>query len=916
MRVLIAAATAAAAQLVAGAVDIKSVKHASTANTVPGAYIVTLAAGTSLKRGFSSPHAELYHELETRGASWQVTKEYDDPLLTGAAIKLGSDADLIKLAQASGVESISPIRLYPAPKPFSQYVVGAANKTAAKDTLSTHVMTGVDKVHADGYFGKGIKIGIIDTGIDYTHPALGGKFGPGNKVIGGYDFVGDAYTGLANTPPPKPDNDLAERAYFFQPLDQCNGHGTHVAGIIGANPNNPYNISGVAYEASINSYRVFGCTGSVPDDILIDALLRACKDGNDVITLSLGGADGWTEAVSGVVASRIADSGRIVTIAAGNDGAYGSWYTSGPGTGLSVISVGSVDNTVSTVENALVSNGRQVAYNGLAALPIPAGLSLYATSSDTAATADACNPLPDTTPDLSNKLVIIRRGTCTFVSKLDNAAKFGGRYFLIYDNKDQALSGISTGNYTGALISQADGIFLVTQGIAQGLTLSFPNNPATIPVPGGGLMSSFSTYGPTNDMYFKPAVSAPGGNILSTYPVPLGSYAIESGTSMATPFVAGSAALWLQVKGKTAANAKAARSAFENSAIPVKQTTATDSLLETASHQGAGLIQVYDAIHAAGSMLPAELLLNDTTYFKGVQTLLIKNSGKRSVTYTLSHVPAGTAPTISGIENILGPVSLVSNAATATISPSTVTLGAGRYAQVKVTFKPPTGLDAKTFPVYSGFIQAKGSDGSSLHSTYLGVAASLKNMKVVDNTDAYFGVKLPLVTDKDGNPIAGPTTYTMSGADTPLVIYRLVAGTPLFRLDLIDAKTPVTTNTRRSAETLGELDARTLPHSTINKRSAWDWLFPGKHAYGGGTFAQVGTLGVIYQADYISRNALAATADDNGYSGYSVTEFANGTAIPNGAYKILVRALKITGDPKKEEDYEVWASPEIDVKRA
>lgn len=91
---------------------------------------------------------------------------------------------------------------------------------------------------------------------------------------------------------------------------------------------------------------MFGCSGSVPDDILIDALLRSYKDGNDVITLSLGGADGWTEAVSGVVASKIADQGRIVTIAAGNDGQYGSWYASGPGTGLNVISVGSVDKYV------------------------------------------------------------------------------------------------------------------------------------------------------------------------------------------------------------------------------------------------------------------------------------------------------------------------------------------------------------------------------------------------------------------------------------------------------------------------------------------------------------------------------------------------------------------------------------------
>ena len=86
-----------------------------------------------------------------------------------------------------------------------------------------------------------------------AHVALGGGFGPGFLIAGGYDFVGDAYNG-GNTPVPDPD-----------PMDNCVGHGTHVAGIIAAQPGNIYNITGVAYKSSINSYRVFGCTGTVQD---------------------------------------------------------------------------------------------------------------------------------------------------------------------------------------------------------------------------------------------------------------------------------------------------------------------------------------------------------------------------------------------------------------------------------------------------------------------------------------------------------------------------------------------------------------------------------------------------------------------------------------------------------------------------
>lgn len=111
-------------------------------------------------------------------------------------------------------------------------------------------------------------------------------------------------------------------------------------------------MSGVAYEATIGAYRVFGCEGGVGDDVLVDAIIRAYSDGNDVITMSLGGPAGWTESVSSVVSSRVAKTGRIVTIAAGNEGASGAFYAAGPSSGIEVISVASVDNTVIPVQNA------------------------------------------------------------------------------------------------------------------------------------------------------------------------------------------------------------------------------------------------------------------------------------------------------------------------------------------------------------------------------------------------------------------------------------------------------------------------------------------------------------------------------------------------------------------------------------
>ncbi|EUC63183.1 minor extracellular protease vpr protein [Rhizoctonia solani AG-3 Rhs1AP] len=920
---------AAIAQLAAAVVDLSSVPHETSANIVPGAYIIELSPGSHLKRGFVSPHAELYHHLARSGALWQVTREYSCDIMTGVALTLGSPDDLRKLAESSNVQSIFPVYSHSLPDPIDPQII--SDSYQLQDTQPSHTMTGVDKLHAEGIRGKGIKIGIIDSGIDYTHPALGGKFGPGNKVIGGYDFVGDAYRGSSG-PAPVPDND---------PLDQCNGHGTHVAGIIGADPSNPFNISGVAYQASINAYRIFGCSGTVSDDIIIDALMRAEQDGNDVITLSLSSVEAWSEGYTGVIASRIVDKGRVVIGSAGNQGLVGAWYAASPGTGKGVISVGSIeryvrlgqrptgeltpDSNFVTIQNATTSAGRKIPYFLGTPLTNATDLPLYATSSNVSTTNDACTALPSTTPNLAGSIVVTRRGGCALADKITNARKFGAQYFLIYDAADQPLDQLDFGNATAALITQQDGIYLVQQAIPQNQTISFPNTPWNSPVAGGGIVNAFSTYGPTNDMYLKPQISAPGGKILSTYPVKLGSYRIDSGTSQAAPFVAGSAALLLQARGKTAA--KSAASMFQNAAVPVKFNK-TSSLLETASHQGAGLIQVYDAIKNAGSMTPSELLLNDTANFKQLQKLTINNTGKRAVTYELTHVPAGTANTIRGIEVVAGTLSLLSNAASVSFSDSKVVVYPGLPASVTLTFAPPAGLDASTFPVYSGYIQATGSDGTTLRSTYLGLAAALKDMRVVDNTTTLFGAgkKLPLIQDKNNQTVNGSATFAMQGADYPLVVYRLVAGTPLLRLDLINSSTNVSSNLRKRQEGTAPLLGLSASHpdrnkhlepvsSPLSKRFIFDWLFPSKGHTSGGSFDRIPIVGVLYQEDYIARNSRASTTTERGYNTLLAKTFANGTAIPDGSYKILLRALKITGNPKKEEDYEVWTSLQIDIKR-
>jgi subtilisin family serine protease len=228
-------------------------------------------------------------------------------------------------------------------------------------------MTGVDKLHSEGVFGDGIIVGVLDTGVDYTHPALGGCFGPGCKIGGGTDLVGNNYTGF-NTPVPGIIPFLTEITGGPDPLDQCAGHGTHVSGTIladarNANASQPF--IGVAPGATIFMYRIFGCNGSVSSDVIIASMALAFADGVDIISMSLGGVNGWSENAETVVANRLADRGVFMSIAAGNDGANGLFEASAPATATDVMAIASVDDIALVAWNSLTEQGKTIVTNSI-----------------------------------------------------------------------------------------------------------------------------------------------------------------------------------------------------------------------------------------------------------------------------------------------------------------------------------------------------------------------------------------------------------------------------------------------------------------------------------------------------------------------------------------------------------------------
>ncbi|CAH0046175.1 unnamed protein product [Clonostachys solani] len=281
---------------------------------VPANRLIVEFAETSLLRAEN-------HINATDGIN--VVQTFESDVFRGASIELDgvTPNDVLALSEVIAIWPNERVELL---APVKQQT--AADKNAA-DKYAVHWATGVEELHKQGIYGEGAKIGIIDTGIWYNHNALGGAFGDGSKVVGGYDFIGDSEWGPGEAK--NPDKD---------PIDQ-QGHGTHVAGIIAGNSSTGW--LGVAPQASLYAYKIFS-TGSTTDTAtIIEALLRAYTDDVDIITASISGAGGFANNPWAIVATRLVTKGFIITIGAGDSGEDGPFFIGSGGSGDGVIAVAS-----------------------------------------------------------------------------------------------------------------------------------------------------------------------------------------------------------------------------------------------------------------------------------------------------------------------------------------------------------------------------------------------------------------------------------------------------------------------------------------------------------------------------------------------------------------------------------------------
>ena len=610
------------------------------------------------------------------GATASVEREYSKAL-DGFALKAPAGA-LDAIRRASGVQAAFLEREGHVNDAAAVDAEGGtqAARTEGQDpaNLSAQLMMRTDQVTQKG---EGTVIAVIDTGVDMTHqafsPALSGTPGLSEDDVEALTpQLGMGKTGIYYNEKFPFAYDYADDDADAAPREGGSGfHGTHVAGIAAGNVDK---IVGTAPDAQI----IVGKVTRSEDDALLDSSLLAALDDMvvlrpNVINLSLGwtaGMDNEADSVYDTVYKKLQEEGITVNAAAGN--AFSTGYGNNSGKGLphasdpdtsvmdepatypSVVAVGSVENAL--IRNAFTAAGMDIGYqrsrgmNGekvayFSDLPartyeyVDAG---FASEEDVAA-------LKEKFPNgLSGKIALVSRGKMTYQKKVENLYDLHPAGVLVYNNVSVGsliIMNLTTQDVPAAFISQADGQAMLAAAdhhltIAEGQVLPQSTTYEA---------SEFSSWGVSPDLHLKPEIAAPGGNVFSA--IPNGAYEQTSGTSMATPQMAGISAIVLQrVQSDPLFASMSARQQVDvvqnlimGTARPLTDAAQTSGALYSPRKQGAGLVDALAAttssvyptvVGAAEPSRPKADLGDGTTGWHFDVTL--HNLGAAPATYELS----------------------------------------------------------------------------------------------------------------------------------------------------------------------------------------------------------------------------------------------------------------------------------------
>lgn len=789
------------------------------------------------------------------------------------------------------------------------------------DSPWNHLMTHVDKLHEEGYTGSGVKIAIVDTGVDYKHPALGGCFGPGCKVVTGENFSNEGDK-----------ND---------PID-CHGHGTIVSGIL-AGYDEAKGFVGAAPDATIMAYRVLDCEAHGTEDDMIAGWLKAKEDGAQIIISSTGfqGVN-WAQSPLSMVAARIVASGVPCVVGLGNMQGEGLFYAMNPSTGHGVTAVNSFGRAYVALEHRgeyLIGNksepvdfefepGRWLGDWDRELRPVhdvdadfgdepdddltgaketPISIDWYTDIEENCKLSPG-NSSTGFAQDLVGHIALIRQTPetkkCHFYDRVQNAIARGAEHILAWQNdptyveirrKDALGRPVKAIGITGADVGRA-----MARALASGQPVT-ARRIGRVRIETGHI-ASMSAYGPTWELDIKPTIGAPGQSVPVTYKG--GRYGSDSGTSFAGPLVAGVFALMSQVRGTF-------DPALLNSLImSTAEPQIDDDRLITVAQQGGGLLRAWEAAHATTLVEPGALKFNDTDNRPGSIELRITNTANTEVTYQLSNLAATTLYTFGSGSIRPGAGEAVNATADIKLSQTSITIGAGQSATVDISAIDPNGLDPKRLPLWSGWVSIQGSDGKNLTVPYLGLGGSLRSAAVLDpasDLSSFSGSEFILSNPPEGQK-PGPSKAIES---SPAAVrsraistsFDLVLGSPLVRVDIVpldmcSASAPVDKTSvgtrglaglaRRANATEPDLSRACVPDSIVTE------------------FAGVKSIGQLpgYPKHYVKRGEVKF-----GWNG----AFAPEHYAPPGRYQIVARALSIMGDASNDAHWQTVKSPVFSI---
>ena len=882
----------------AGSSRLASGSIGGSANETSTNWFVELASPPSVK-GTSTAKLKAERDAFKANASADGIKfrqRYSyDSLWNGISVSV-APSQVAALESVPGVKAVYPVHTVSLPDFRSE---GSGGLDA--ELKNAVGLTGADIAHNElGLDGSGVTIAVMDSGLDYTLPEFGGCLGPSCKVRGGFDLVGDDYnatsTSRAFQPIPHPDSDpmpcnpnAADRAEVLGAGTSDAGHGTHVAGIAAADGHWPDQVVGVAPGARLLAYRVFGCNGGTDTDVMIHAMELALADHADVLNMSIGSAFGnWPESPEAVAADNLVDAGMVVVASIGNSGANGGqlWSAGSPGVGRDVIGVASFDNTKATLPSFTIGStlyGYNRAGGSLATVPQSGSGEIVFTGTPTT-TNDGCAALPANS--LDGKIAFIRRGTCGFYNKAINAQRAGAIAVVLYNNVVGALNPTVAPTPAGsppvtipvAAITAAGGAAIFANRAAAH-TLTWTDQTLEVPLATAGTISDFSSFGTDAELTLKPDIGAPGGQIYSTWPhQQFGGHNSISGTSMASPHIAGLAALLLQAKDKDISPA-IVRTLLMNTSIPRGLNVLPGAGLEPTWRQGSGLAQIVSAVETPAWVTPSKLSLGEGDGGSG--QLTITNSGTIPITYDLSQVSTiGTGPSTAAGAVYPFNFSYLVGADTATFSSTSVTVAGRSSAIVNVTIAAGAWRDRS---LYGGYIVlTPRGGGTTLRVPYVGFKGDYQSLPVLTSA----GCGLPAVFKRDagasdaclGSGVqrlgAAGASFTLEGSDFPILLYHLNHQARQLNIQIYKTNgAPV--------------------HPVFNYAT---------------------------QLDYLARNSAATTFFEFDWDGTRSQDNGGGNgdhrkAVPNGTYVLKLSVLKALGTASDPADWETFTTPPITLAR-